>query len=271
MSNYNYHQLLKFLYFEGYADSYDEAEELLESMSDEEFEELINERRTHSFPLKPSEIRSVENIGRMLRGDYSVPPGGSTRSRSARKPEPAEPNPSVKKPKKTKIDLSKIEFKENFDLIVEYLFLEGYSDTIESAEIMAENISEDWVNEIIEKFNPKDYKEYHQTNHLDPKDDVDPDYEYNDWIRSRGDIRDKHTQARGVRKKRGLKEANKADEFVTSNMYTGHEDIKSAKQRRRLGRDLGGVLHPDDWEQGEPVRQQTHRDKRGVRTRRQPR
>lgn len=37
MSSYEYHQILQFLYFEGYADSYAEAEELVESLSDDEF------------------------------------------------------------------------------------------------------------------------------------------------------------------------------------------------------------------------------------------
>lgn len=36
--SYSYHKLLKFLYFEGYADSYEEAETLLEEMTDEEFD-----------------------------------------------------------------------------------------------------------------------------------------------------------------------------------------------------------------------------------------
>ena len=40
--------------------------------------------------------------------------------------------------------------KEEFDVIAEYLFVEGYADTIESAELIAESISEQWVNEIIE-------------------------------------------------------------------------------------------------------------------------
>lgn len=37
MTNYEYHQLLKFLYFEGYADSYENAEYLMEEMNDDEF------------------------------------------------------------------------------------------------------------------------------------------------------------------------------------------------------------------------------------------
>jgi hypothetical protein len=207
MSSYEYNQLLKFLYFEGYADSYAEAEELLESMSDDEFDDLLEK---HSFPLKPSERRSVENIGRMLRGDYSVPPGGSVRSRSAKKAEP-EPQEQQPKPRKRTTDLTKVRMREEFDdltermrdepseaeqfrqsdmiarnprvkaereaaakkaaqaaqqklsqqglkrkdgtpvfeEVVEYLFVEGFADTIENAEIMAENISEDWVDEIL--------------------------------------------------------------------------------------------------------------------------
>jgi len=61
-------------------------------------------------------------------------------------------------------------------------------------------------------------------------------------------------------------EANKADEFVTSNMYTADKDIKDAKKRRRQNRDFEGILNPADYEsQGEPVRQQKHRSRRGVR------
>lgn len=37
---YDYHKLLKYVYFEGYANSYEEAEYILEQLSDEEFDEL---------------------------------------------------------------------------------------------------------------------------------------------------------------------------------------------------------------------------------------
>ena len=135
---YEYNELLKFLYFEGYADSYKEAECILEDMSDEEFEELCEKKLAHSFPLKPSEKRSVENIKRMNDGDFSVSPGGrsstETRTKSASKPTP--------KTTKRKTDLSKV-------IIAQYLYVEGYSETLESAEVMAENISETWVEEII--------------------------------------------------------------------------------------------------------------------------
>lgn len=63
-----------------------------------------------------------------------------------------------------------------------------------------------------------------------------------------------------------LGEANRGDEHVTSNMYGDHaEHIKSAKIRRRQGRDLKGVLHPDEWSEGESHRQQRHEERRGVK------
>jgi hypothetical protein len=145
MSSYEYHQILQFLYFEGYADSYEEAEELVESLNDDEFEELNEARRklAHSFPLKPSERRSAENIERMNRGDFSVPPEGSVRVRSSRKNEP-EPEPEEKKPKGRKTDMSKV-------IVAHYLFDEGYAETIESAELIAESISEEWARQILDE------------------------------------------------------------------------------------------------------------------------
>ena len=168
MSSYEYNQLLKFLYFEGYADSYEEAEYILEDMSDEEFEELCEKKLAHSFPLKPSEKRSVENIKRMNDGDFSVSPGGrsSTETRSARKPDPTPTTPTTSKPKRKSefIDRSGAsdqgnrgsrrrirEEREDFDIITEFLFVEGYADTIENAELMAEGISSGWVEEILDE------------------------------------------------------------------------------------------------------------------------
>jgi hypothetical protein len=147
MSSYEYHQILQFLYFEGYADSYESAEYLFEQLSDEEFEELNEARRklAHSFPLKPSEKRSAANIGRMNDGDFSVPPEGSVRVRSSRKAKP-EPEAEEEKPtgKKRRTDMRKV-------IVAHYLFDEGYADSLNGAEVMAENISGQWVNEILDE------------------------------------------------------------------------------------------------------------------------
>lgn len=313
MSSYDYHQLLKFLYFEGYADSYAEAENLLEEMTDEDFEKLLeakdisqevalkladmlegapplsrrggisrglrqfaidrNKKRlaklqqneeieklderklAHSFPLKPSELRSVEKIRADLNNQepekitHSAPPRQSRTKRKLeyevrenliseiaeeKKPFPKEKverqiNNHLSKasaswssrggksdPRKTHsykaryrkmnaiknsvernedprnnqhghderkiytkeygthvsaktVDNEKSAYtpgglrahqtraggyrtlvRENFDEIAEYLFVEGYTDTIESAEVMVENISAEWANEILE-------------------------------------------------------------------------------------------------------------------------
>jgi hypothetical protein len=135
VSNKEYHDFLQFLYFEGYAESYAEAEELLETLTDDEIEELNEARRkAHSFPLKPSERRSVENIRAMLDGEEPSP--RRTETRSARKAELEAPK------KKRTTDLKKV-------IIAQYLFDEGYADTPESAEVMSESISETWIQFII--------------------------------------------------------------------------------------------------------------------------
>jgi hypothetical protein len=204
-SNKEYHDFLQFLYFEGYTESYAEAEELLETLTDDEIEKLDEaRRRAHSFPLKPSERRSVRNIQRMNLGDFSVPPDESVRVKSARK---VKPEPEEKKPRRRTIKRSELEgiIKDDLDLVADYLFSEGFADTPESAEVMAENISDNWVNQIIEKFNPKDYEEYHRTNHRERNQSDEWDAQERDWQDSKGDIRDKHNMARNVRKKRGVK------------------------------------------------------------------
>jgi hypothetical protein len=103
----------------------------------EEFEELDERKLAHSFPLKPSERRSVENIRARLNNQEPETP-----TRSARKVEPVQPR------KKRKLEF---EVKENFEEVVEYLFVEGYADTIENAELMAESISAEWVDEILDE------------------------------------------------------------------------------------------------------------------------
>ena len=136
--SYNYHQLLKYVYFEGYANSYEEAEYFLNQLNNEEYEELNESRRklAHSFPLNPSEKLSVANIGRMNRGDFSVPPKGKV------KPEP-EAEPEEPKPRRRRTDMSKV-------IVAHYLFDEGYAETIESAELIAESISDEWARQILE-------------------------------------------------------------------------------------------------------------------------
>ena len=140
-SNKEYQDFLKFLYFEGYVDSYEEAEELVEYLSDDEIEYLCEARltkRAHTFPLKPKELESLATIRRFINR-------GTPERSSSRKPEPEET-----KPKRRRTDMSKV-------IVAQYLFDEGYADSPDGAKVMSENISRQWMNEIIEKFNPTDY------------------------------------------------------------------------------------------------------------------
>jgi hypothetical protein len=241
MSSYEYNQLLKFLYFEGYADSYAEAEELLESMSDEEFEEVVEAFKepdldkmkrqeyrhqkqstsqkggsrgdSKNRASKMSSIRSALERGEDPRADgyggaraargnppedhraafsknpLNNPPRkvkepgvkeelemqeawysgkGSYRTtasgRKVRRDEDEATDTAVsdmlqkqkeaaaKKAAQQKLKTQGLKRKDGtsvFEEVAEYLFVEGFADTIENAEVMAENISENWVNDIL--------------------------------------------------------------------------------------------------------------------------
>ena len=106
MNTFEYHQLLKYIYFEGYADSYEDAEYLLEELNDDEYEELCEKF-----------VKAMDN--------------GS------------EDNENVN------------ENLEINNIIIDYLLDEGYTDTLESAQIILENMSDAWFDIIIdEKFIP---------------------------------------------------------------------------------------------------------------------
>jgi len=294
MSSHEYNQLLKFLYFEGYADSYAEAEELLESMSDEEFEDLLERKYDKDEPLPgsgktPSQkmytkraqhgarvllgnpalgrnrrsdpesdsyrerastidtVKKAQDAGeeprdnpafkntiaarRRPRASYEVPnerPGGlrakatkaggyrtlkrkeelemqeawysgkgtyrTTRSgRKVRRDEDEATDTAVsdmlqkqreaaaKKAKQEKLKAQGLKRKDGtpvFEEVVEYLFVEGFADTIEGAEVMAENISEQWVNEILEGYQELNRKRMNRMTdqamkHMDKGSDAD--------------------------------------------------------------------------------------------------
>ena len=106
--------ITEYLFVEGYADNIKSAEAIAESMSHEWSYEILDEIRqlAHRFGHRtPSELRSIENIARMNRGDYSVPPGGSKNTKSAKKAEPEQPVPQEQpKRKRSKLDLQAIRF-----------------------------------------------------------------------------------------------------------------------------------------------------------------
>jgi hypothetical protein len=142
---YEYHKLLKFLYFEGYADSYEDAAYLLEELSDEELGELLEEyelNEAHTFPLSPEERAIVSRIAAINRGET---PKKKTSTKSASRIEPSTSGPRRE-------GVKNVEYKEEYDLydiILDHLLGEGYAETVESAEAIMVNMSEEWKDEIL--------------------------------------------------------------------------------------------------------------------------
>lgn len=144
---YEYHKLLKFLYFEGYADSYQDAEYLLEELSDEELDELLEEyelNEAHTFPLSAKEREIVSRIAAINRGET---PRKKTSTKSASRIEPSTSGPRRR-------GVQNVEYREDYDLydiILDHLLDEGYAETVEGAEEIIVNMSEEWIDEILDE------------------------------------------------------------------------------------------------------------------------
>jgi hypothetical protein len=144
MSSYEYHQILQFLYFEGYADSYESAEHLVEQLTEEEYFELC-ERATRPTRLPKSRERDIGH-------DDWKDPDPDSRDWGER-PEGAKKlrrRLTATVGTQRRQDIETGVRKEAHSFIAQYLHDEGYADTIESAELMVESISEQWVEEILE-------------------------------------------------------------------------------------------------------------------------
>ena len=172
--------ILEYLVAEGYADSYEEAEYIIEDMSDEEFE-LLNEARTQK-PWSETKIKRFnKEIGRQEKQRKKTPHSSLRPADQAAlkrmlagdpPPEPIsnEPSPTRsaskpgQKPKITFADMSNssdqglrgrrklnagMEY-DTFDAILEHLVAEGYADTNESALAIMANMSEGWRESIVE-------------------------------------------------------------------------------------------------------------------------
>jgi hypothetical protein len=201
--NYEYHKLLKFLYFEGYADSYEEAEELLESITDDEFENLLERKYDKDEKLPgsgktPSEKMDTKRKQHRGRGTSSDPAlgrsarhdpqrnsyfdrastidtvkdaqdaGEEPRDSSAfkntiaarRRPrasyEVPNERPGGLRAKNTQAGgYRTFTRKEEFESVIEYLFVEGFADSYEEAEVIMVNMSEEWREDIVEEITPE--------------------------------------------------------------------------------------------------------------------
>ena len=153
--------ILEYLVAEGYADSYEEAEYIIEDMSDEEFGDLVKE----SSGMTRSNRKTRDELVRKYGPEFFTNPKSRTRSERKVKPEP-ELAPSETKPKlkitfadrsnssdqglrgRRKLNAG-MEY-DTFDAILEHLIAEGYADTNESALAIMANMSEEWRQSIVE-------------------------------------------------------------------------------------------------------------------------
>lgn len=144
MSSYEYHQILQFLYFEGYADSYESAEYLFEQLSDEECVELC-ERATRPTRLPKSRERDIGHDDWKDSDpdskDWGERPEGAKKLRRRL---------TATVGTQRRQDIETGVRKEAHSFIAQYLHDEGYANTIESAELMVENISDEWAIQILE-------------------------------------------------------------------------------------------------------------------------
>jgi hypothetical protein len=160
MTNYNYHQLLKYVYFEGYADSYDEAESLLEQLTDEEFAQLYS--LYESSGMTPENKRTWKRLVAQ-HGDqpFTNPKRSKTKSASRRE----EPSPQTNQGQSgssqtARENRKKIEYREDYEMILNHLLDEGYANNEDSALAILENMSEEWIDSILEAYVPWDAPRY---------------------------------------------------------------------------------------------------------------
>jgi len=137
--NYEYNKLLKFLYFEGYADSYEDAEYLLEDLNDDELEELLDVYEGRDLSSQTTKIRP----GAIAGGKDSVFKGLGPGTLP-------DPNSEEEKAKsERRKQRGKISFEVREDFILEYLINEGYTDNYDSAIAIYESMSDEWMDSII--------------------------------------------------------------------------------------------------------------------------
>lgn len=163
MSSYEYHKFLKFLYFEGYANSYEEAEYLLEEISDEDYDnlcslyvrEVINElsqteittaigaekNLTHSFGKSGHEAPGYKYGGRRA----------PNREGSGQVPEQKRFAQDIRAAQQRSIQRQSYEYEADLiEGIIGYLLDEGYAETADAAEVILSNMSEQWLETILE-------------------------------------------------------------------------------------------------------------------------
>ena len=176
--SYQYHQLLKYVYFEGYANSYEEAEYILEQLSDEEFDELcenvFRSRNTGAVNADADE-KAAEMHKTVADASHTSPENRRShrdaaaqhlvsarrkRRKSSTHLKAAEMHKTVADAPHTSPENRKshrnaaakhlLKAKTNEEYVIDYLVAEGYTDNYDSAIAIYESMSEEWLDTILE-------------------------------------------------------------------------------------------------------------------------
>ena len=162
----DYETIVQFLASEGLVESYEEADALIEQMSDEDILGILDEAKSDEG-LSDVEKR-VARRGRMSNVSPSVGTDEREqgrqwkhiRARGEKKPE-AKSRPTgtgkygaMQRRKRNKTEQINASY-DAYDLVLGHLLDEGYADCVENAEVIMSNMSEEWMGEILEKADKK--------------------------------------------------------------------------------------------------------------------
>jgi hypothetical protein len=140
--SYEYHQLLEHVYFGGYVDSYEDAESLLEQMSDEELSNLYES----VFRGRSSGAASADAADRAaeMHKTAADAPGTSTSNRKRHRDAAARSRVTARRMRRKEKE------ETNEDYVIDYLISEGYTDNYNAAIEIYEAMSEEWLYSILE-------------------------------------------------------------------------------------------------------------------------
>ena len=137
--SYEYNKLLKYVYSEGYADSYEESEILLNQLSHEEFYNLYE----NVFRVRSSGAASADSAYKSAEMHKTVAdaPGTSTSNRKRHRDSAARSLVTARRMSRKNT---------NEEYVIDYLVSEGYTDNYDSAVAIYESMSDEWLDTILE-------------------------------------------------------------------------------------------------------------------------
>ena len=148
--SYNYHQLLEYVYFEGYANSYEEAEYLLNQLNNEEFYDLYENVFSSKFP--GAVTADADEEAAKTHKTLSNAENTSPRDRKLYRDTAAQHLVSARRKRRKNIkEFYRIdENTSGIEFVIDYLVNEGYTDNYNSAISIYESMSNEWLDTILE-------------------------------------------------------------------------------------------------------------------------